>query len=158
MILMVSISATWAQSISPEVVASAGGHFQNGSVQLSWTLGEVMIDTYSSSGNIITQGFHQTDLTVTSVEQTNAVSLDVNVFPNPTAQDLNVDVRGDHVPLAITLYDLNGKLIMQENLTANQNSLSMNVSYLAMANYLLTITDERGSYSATYRVVKSGDK
>ncbi|MFC2176342.1 hypothetical protein ACFLR1_05175, partial [Bacteroidota bacterium] len=52
-----------SQSISPEVIASAGGHFDNGTTQLSWTLGEVAIDTYDNGTNIITQGFHQTQLT-----------------------------------------------------------------------------------------------
>ena len=94
--LVGSLMAVNAQSISPEVVATSGEHFQNGTSQLSWTLGEVMIDTYSAGGTIVTQGFHQTQLTVTSIDESNPFSLNVNVFPNPTSQFLNIGVEGEH--------------------------------------------------------------
>ncbi|MFU8844174.1 MAG: hypothetical protein ACNA7V_10250 [Bacteroidales bacterium] len=48
-----------AQSVSPEVIATAGDYFENSSGSLSWTLGEVMTETFSSGGNILTQGFQQ---------------------------------------------------------------------------------------------------
>ncbi len=144
-----------AQSISPEVIATAGEHFENGSSQLSWTMGEVMIDTYSAGGNIVTQGFHQTQLTVTSIEESNPFSLDVNVFPNPTSQFLNIDVRGEHKPLTVTLYDMHGKLIMQESLMKDQTNAKLDLSSLAMAYYILNVVDEKGKYSSSHRINKA---
>jgi gliding motility-associated-like protein len=50
-----------AQSFSPEVIGSAGIYAASASGSMAWTIGEVTIDTYSSSGNFFTQGFHQPD-------------------------------------------------------------------------------------------------
>lgn len=48
-----------SQTLSQEVKSCAGGFFTNNTFMLSWTTGEVIIDTYSASNFILTQGFHQ---------------------------------------------------------------------------------------------------
>jgi hypothetical protein len=48
-----------AQSVSPEVVSTAGGYFENANASLSWTLGEPATETYSTGNIILTQGFQQ---------------------------------------------------------------------------------------------------
>jgi hypothetical protein len=154
--LIGSTVLAYSQSISPEVVATAGEHYQNGTSQLSWTLGEVMIDTYSANGNTLTQGFHQTQLTLTSIEETNPFTLDVNIFPNPTSQFLNIDISGKHENITASLYDMNGRLLMQEGLMKGQNSVKLDLSRLAMASYLLTVIDDNGDYSSTHQVNKTG--
>lgn len=47
------------QSISMDVIGSNGMNVSNSHCSMSWTLGEVTIDTYTSSATILTQGFHQ---------------------------------------------------------------------------------------------------
>ncbi|MCD4746833.1 MAG: hypothetical protein K8R58_11100 [Bacteroidales bacterium] len=56
--LAISFAVT-AQSVSPEVVASAGDYFEGTNASLSWTLGEIATETYSNGSNILTQGFQQ---------------------------------------------------------------------------------------------------
>lgn len=49
-----------AQSLSPTVIASSGGFFSNANGSLSYTVGEMtMVQTFTSSNNILTQGFQQ---------------------------------------------------------------------------------------------------
>jgi len=48
-----------AQSVSPEVVSSAGDYYENANVSLSWTLGEIATETYTNGNIILTQGFQQ---------------------------------------------------------------------------------------------------
>ena len=50
-----------AQSLSPTVIASAGGTGTAGGVTLSWTVGETAVRTLDNGTNILTQGFHQAD-------------------------------------------------------------------------------------------------
>ncbi len=147
-----------AQSIDLEVIATAGEHFQNGSSQLSWTMGESITDTYSAGGNIVTQGFHQTQLMVTSVEESNLLNLDVNIFPNPTSDHLIVDAKGEHSKLTITLYDVNGKMIMQSDMKPGQGRVKLNLSELVMAYYMLGVVDESGNYSSSHKIIKTGIK
>lgn len=48
-----------AQSLSPSVIASAGGSYASNQFSLDYTLGETFITTLTASNNILTQGFHQ---------------------------------------------------------------------------------------------------
>ena len=58
LILFLSLSSGWvqSQSLSPEVIATAGEHFATANAQLSWTLGEPVIETYAPGGN--PKGYH----------------------------------------------------------------------------------------------------
>jgi hypothetical protein len=40
-----------------QVIASAGNYFSNASGSISWTMGEPVIESYTASGSILTQGF-----------------------------------------------------------------------------------------------------
>ena len=59
----------FGQVATPSVVSSSGDSYNNGGVMMDYTLGEIVVETFSNSANILTQGFHQGDLMVsTSVE------------------------------------------------------------------------------------------
>jgi len=57
-VCFVVVSAN-GQSISSSVVASAGGYSEAGEISLSWTLGELAVETFTASELILTQGFQQ---------------------------------------------------------------------------------------------------
>jgi hypothetical protein len=57
--LAVAMNHTSAQSISNKVLPSGGGNLSANNVQLSFTIGETVIPTFSSSSNMISQGFQQ---------------------------------------------------------------------------------------------------
>jgi hypothetical protein len=48
-----------AQSVSPQVVSPAGDYYEGTNASLSWTLGEIATETYTSGNAILTQGFQQ---------------------------------------------------------------------------------------------------
>ncbi|MBA4853839.1 3-coathanger stack domain-containing protein [Emticicia sp. BO119] len=48
-----------AQSVSPQVIASAGGYAATGNVQLSWTMGETFITQLTTPALSVSQGFQQ---------------------------------------------------------------------------------------------------
>lgn len=58
-ILFASTILCSAQSIERDVVASSGDYFEGANISLSWTLGEIATETYSSGNIILTQGFQQ---------------------------------------------------------------------------------------------------
>ena len=57
-----------AQSFSQDVIGLAGTFATSANGSMAWTIGEVMIETYSSTNNFFTQGFHQPDAVVPPVE------------------------------------------------------------------------------------------
>ncbi len=55
------MSSLCAQTFATDVIGSAGTFATSTGGSMAWTIGEVMIETYSSSVNFFTQGFHQPD-------------------------------------------------------------------------------------------------
>ena len=143
------------QSLSPQVVATAGGQFYTyDSVRVSWTIGEPLTETFSRDSTILTQGFHQTYLTITAVEDL-AADIRVKVFPNPTSGRVNIDVRDVKVPLQMTLSDESGRLLMKRQ-TSMQNSFNQfNLSRLADGVYYLYMATEDGQTVKTFKIVKT---
>lgn len=144
-----------AQSISPEVVASAGEHFENGSVQLSWTLGEVVIDTYDNGTNILTQGFHQTNLTVTAIDETLA-DVRMNLYPNPTSEYLNIELSNNEQQINLQVYDMSGRLIHKDVINAYDTKYVLPMQSVATGKYLIQMQSEDGKMNTTHQVVKMG--
>lgn len=143
-----------AQSITPEVVASAGDHYENGNVQLSWTLGEVAVQTLDNGTNIITEGFHQNDITITSIEEISELEMDVNVFPNPTQHFINLEFSNNQNQVTAVLFDMNGKEISRMDVDAFQMEAGIDVSDLAAGGYLLRLTEENGKFTSTHQIHK----
>ncbi len=146
-----------AQSIEPQVIASAGEHFSNGNVQLSWTLGEVMIDTYDNGTNILTQGFHQTELTVTSIEETLA-DVRLNMYPNPTMEFLNIELGNNGSDIELQLFDMTGKLVHSDKIEAYQTKYVLPMEKVSTGNYLVQMQSIDGSLNTTHKVMKVGVK
>lgn len=63
-----SLGSVSAQSLSPQVVASSGNYIQAGNYSISYTVGEAVINTLSTSGNTLNQGFHQTMPIATAIK------------------------------------------------------------------------------------------
>jgi hypothetical protein len=59
LVMVIAVQFLSAQSLSPTVVASSGGYFEGTGASLSWTLGEIATETFSSGNLILTQGFQQ---------------------------------------------------------------------------------------------------
>ncbi|MEN8250213.1 MAG: hypothetical protein ABFS32_14870, partial [Bacteroidota bacterium] len=75
-----------------EVVSSGGETGTAAGYEISWTVGEPVIETVSDGTNTLTQGFHQTKLTVTSVNEFSISGIELKVFPNPTEDYVHIHI------------------------------------------------------------------
>lgn len=66
-ILITGIAYTYSQSLTLTVIASAGSYYESDNLRLSYTLGEIAVSTLSTSNLILTQGFQQPTLIISSV-------------------------------------------------------------------------------------------
>jgi hypothetical protein len=55
----VIFSSSNAQTVAPEITASAGGQGQVGAWRIDWTVGEAVVLTMEQVNVILTNGFHQ---------------------------------------------------------------------------------------------------
>jgi hypothetical protein len=84
--LLFSLNSVDAQSLSPFVITSGGGFFSASSASLSFTIGEMaMVQTFSNSGGILTQGFQQPPPNpITAIDPTGLPGVLLKIFPSPT--------------------------------------------------------------------------
>jgi len=142
---------THAQSVSPEVIATSGQQFQNGQLQLEWTLGEVVTETESNGNAVLTQGFHQPEIKITGLED---LSPDwaMSVFPNPTSGLLNVQFEPQTETLQFSIIDLGGKQVLSSR---SSQSFQLHLEQLAPGSYFLNVRSQNGSLRKTYQILKT---
>ncbi len=146
-------NASRSQSAAPDVLASAGAFFQNANGSIAWTLGEPVIATHAGGSIIITQGFHQPEYDFSTGAPTTAPSavVEISVFPNPTRDEVFVSLTGSGTGWNCTLYDLCGKIAIQQALPSQRNTLDL--SAFANGPYTLHVVDGNGQLSRTFQLI-----
>lgn len=138
-----------------EVVSTQGDSYSNSNAGIDFTIGEVIINTGTDGSHDLTQGFHQTNWNFLGVEDF-APDYEASIFPNPTSDVLNIKTSSFE-NVTYTLYDAQGKLVLQSILAAEVTPIQ--VSHLAPGAYSLQLTFEEGKKSAskskTFKLIKS---
>jgi hypothetical protein len=132
-----------------EVIATQGESYSNAVANIDFTIGEVIINTGTDGTNELTQGFHQTNWNFLGVEDF-APNYEAIIFPNPTEDGLNIRTS-TFENVTYTLYDGNGKLVLQNKLTAEITPIQ--VSQLAPGSYSLTLNNATQNLK-TFKLVK----
>lgn len=153
--LMLASLSLHSQTISPSVVASSGGHAQGEGLTISWTLGEMVIETFQhdNSGIILTQGFHQTYIMITSVYEAQSIDIQINAFPNPVKEQLTVYVQeGVSEGFRFSVIDLRGNLLTEGKLEGRETNIDLTT--LRTGVYLLAIFIKEEQVK-TFRIIKN---
>lgn len=139
-------------SFAQEVISAAGETQSNSGYEVSWTVGEPIINTSYSGNTILTQGFHQSKLIITAVDKLIESSNLVNVFPNPTAQF--VIIKFDQLPEKniYGLFDINGKLLSSKEIKSTETQIDL--TPYANGSYLLKIIQEDNLPLQTFKIIK----
>jgi phosphoribulokinase len=132
-----------------EVVATQGDSYSNANGSIDYTIGEVIINTGTDGSNYITQGFQQTNWNFVGLVD-HSPSYEAIVFPNPTEDILNIQTSAFE-NVTYSLYDAQGRLVLQDKLSAEQTSIQ--VSQLAPGSYSLTLNNG-AQYLKTFKLIK----
>ncbi|BDD05176.1 T9SS type A sorting domain-containing protein [Aureibacter tunicatorum] len=132
-----------------EVISSQGGSYSNANANMDFTIGEAIIEMGTDGVYDITQGFHQTVWAVT-VLRNDLPDYEVSVYPNPTSDILNIKTSKFR-NVTYNLYDLEGRLILQNELEDNLTTIE--VRDLISGSYLLTLRDGKQSLK-TFKLIK----
>jgi len=120
-----------------EVVASGGGTAVGEDVTISYTIGETVTETFTNDDYILSQGFQQ-GIVINKVEIVNVPSIEVNVFPNPTANEVFIE-SSEYKNNPFKLVSINGSIINSG--TLNEKT-ALDLSNIAKGSYILTVEDE----------------
>lgn len=136
-----------------EVVSSAGETNTIAGYEVSWTVGEPVIATVSGANNLLTQGFHQTRLNITSVEDFAEPIPGLYVYPNPASKSFIIRFSSEESKKEFSLYDLSGKIIQQNIIPGKETEVD--IHSLANGSYLLHVRIIGTNQNQTFKIIKN---
>jgi len=140
-----------SQSSGAVLASSSGDSFNNSTFQLNWSLGEVTIETYNSETYVLTQGFHQNNYIITSINDFSK-NIELSVYPNPTTNYLTLQVdEFKTATLNYTLSDVDGKSLLSAQI--NNNLEKIDVSRFATGTYILFIKGDN-QIIKSFKIIK----
>jgi hypothetical protein len=135
-----------------EVISSSGSSFSNSTNQLNWTLGEPITETFVAGQSTLTQGFQQSKLTVTAIDQISENLSGLKVYPNPVSNELTIEVA-EIGKFNLSFFDLNGKLLIKKEIEKTVETIDM-LNY-SSGSYFLTVYSDKNRPLQTFKVIKS---
>jgi len=106
----------------------------------------------TSTDKVLTQGFQQPLITVSAVSELKFLGFNISAYPNPVADELTLKIDRDNLHgLQFILSDMNGKVILQKNITEKVTAIPFN--QLPSGFYILKIIDTVKELK-TFKIVK----
>lgn len=134
-----------AQQLPLQVLSPAGSHASTTGFDIAWTFGEPLTFTYPQSATLLTQGFHQPEIKVVAISETQAPA--IRLYPNPTQQLVYLEKAAG---ASYTLYTLHGQLLLSGVL---EEKTAIDLSPFAAAPYLLRVLWREKEYG--YSLIKT---
>jgi hypothetical protein len=151
--LCFTIVVSQAQSLSPQVVSSAGGKMQSSTIRLDWTLGETAVARWNTPNGFTTEGFHQPVLEVSLLPEYSTPK--VSIAPNPVQSILNVQLKeASQKALFVQLVDVQGRVIVQRTSLGLGNT-ELNMSDLPSGIFFLQVLQQNGKTLEAFKVIKT---
>jgi len=140
----------FSQSISKEVISSAGSTFQSQNNSLNFSVGETIIGSMTSEDYSIQLGngyYPSLDLEALSIE---SYDINIKVFPNPSSEFIFISST-ENTLYELTILNLNSKLIHKGEYRKDE---SINIQNLTPGTYIVTIIDNFNQKSNSYKIIK----
>ena len=157
LLLVLCTSSLFSQSLSPDVISTAGEFFVGSNAMLSWTIGETIITTLEGTSAILTQGFQQPfEMVVIPDDVSDLFSnLQIKVFPNPTSNFLNVSfLIEQEMEFVIDVVDMGGRVLFNDTVLSSQLIKQIDFSLFKPGTYILRLRMEDGQLMRSYKVQK----
>ncbi len=146
-----------AQEIPSSLVSTAGDYFETESMSLSWSIGEVMTESFSTNDLFLTQGFQQSMDYATNIKLDKTNDFYISIYPNPASNYLFVKIPSStsfiqNNSFLLSVIDVNGKTIMNQKI--NQQVSNINISDYLSGVYFIKIINPNSNFQQTTIVQK----
>lgn len=134
--------------LSQELISTSGDIFSNHAVQLEWSIGEPVIDSYMQENLLLTQGFHQPEIKEKLEENQN-----IYVHPNPFDLFLIVEIpEPESENMFCLMVDMSGKIIRIISNLKEYNEII--TSEMSDGAYILRIFDSKSNLLKSIKIIK----
>lgn len=158
MVLKISISTLLSLiaflSNAQELLGPAGGTDTSQQITVNWSIGEIVTTTQSNATGYVTQGFEQSNFTISSIEKVTNQEINISIYPNPTANYLNINAAGlKSEILEVKIVNNLGKVVF--NNSYKTHSIQLSLLDLSNSNYFLLLSTPNKSYFEKFSIVKT---
>lgn len=124
-----------------EIVASGGGTASaSGTLDLSYTVGDVATMTFENAEVVVCLGFQQSDENITSVSFPD-LAFDLSVFPNPATDYVSISAPSNET-FTVQLIDVSGKILQTQLLFLSETPTGLSLTDLPAGLYVLRFSNE----------------
>ena len=150
-IILTGITVAFAQS----AIVSVGGDALNNNGSVSYTVGQIAIQTNSNESVSLSEGVQQPyEIMTVGVNEFPQITLNALVYPNPTENIAQLQLNGLEIPIGgfqAILYDANGKLLQNHNVT--EEITSFQIGQYATGTYYLKLRNGKRVLK-TFKVIR----
>jgi hypothetical protein len=146
--------ASLVESQAQESINASGAELSGNTGTISYSIGQVVYNTYSMPGASFAEGVQQPyEISTVNGIDIPEIVLQMSTYPNPTTDYLNLSIGNyNHEKLTLQLFDVAGKLLLDQTITEPNTVIDMN--RFTMATYYLTITDSQKPIK-TFKIIKT---
>lgn len=136
-----------------ESIVASGGDATGSGGSASFSVGQMVYTTYTSTAGSIAQGVQQSfEFTTLGIED-NLINLSLIAFPNPTSNVLTLKIKDYSLDnMYYRLYDIQGRILIQNKLTDFTTNLP--TQNLVPAIYFLRVTNQN-KVLKTFKIIKN---
>lgn len=128
------------------LLSSGGVYATSANIILEYSIGEPMVTSRISPSVILTEGFHQSNNGLSSINYLLMDSVHISLYPNPVMTDLHISLLANsHTNLIIELMDIYGRTLQSVNTILKADIPAMiylDTKNLAAGTYLLRCTNQ----------------
>lgn len=152
-LMLVTLFVIQANGQLQNIAATSGGNYTGSTYSISYTLGEPVIRTLTSTNLMVTQGFHQPRLIVTALNEIMDLSVIIKAYPNPATDFVHLETSGNLSPgSTFQLYSMNGSLIEERKIDGLLTEISFET--LISSTYILKVI-QRSQTIKIFKIIKT---
>jgi opacity protein-like surface antigen len=154
-ILLLTTGLLWAGfAQAQESVNASGGYATGSGGTAAYSIGQVAYTANTGSSGNVAQGVqHAYEIYPVGIKET-TLNITLSVFPNPTADNLILQLSDyNNEKLAYQLYDMQGKLSINGQVTTQQSQI--NTAGLPSATYFIHVLNQENQEVQTFKIIKN---
>ena len=132
---------------------SSGGNATGSGGNIAYSIGQVVYTTNTGSNGSVSQGVQQAyEIFTVEIKET-TLNVSLNIFPNPTTENLTLQISDiNKEKLSYKIYDMQGKILNNSQITAQQTQINMNG--LPAATYFINVVNQENKIVQSFKITK----
>jgi hypothetical protein len=136
-----------------DIIAASACYTRTASLSVSWTIGEIAVETYVNEDIMLTQGFNQGNISIATTSEDLCSDINIIVYPNPVKDVFTVKTgTADAMNLKAELYNLSGSRLLSQSILTG--STTFNMEGFPASDYILKIYNNLREIK-TFKVIKT---